>query len=177
MLKFTSSFFILAALITAGCSTTESNVKTVEKVEINKFMGDWYVLAGRFTFLEKDVHNGLETYTWNQDKERIDIAFTYNKGSFTGTKKSIPQKGWIYNQTTKAHWKVSPFWPLKLDYLIVALDKDYQWTAIGVPNQKYLWIMSRDWKDPKPTIEKAVKELTSQGYDAKNLVYVPHQWP
>jgi apolipoprotein D and lipocalin family protein len=150
---------------------------TVENVDINQFMGSWYVLAGRFTFLEKDVHNGLEKYTWNTEKDRIDVDFTYNKGSLTGPQKSIPQKAWIYNQSTKAHWKVSPLWPFKFDYLVVALDKNYQWTAIGVPDQKYLWIMARDWKNPESTIQEAIKQLDKVGYDTKNLIRVPQQWP
>jgi apolipoprotein D and lipocalin family protein len=169
------SFVFLLGVV--GCSTTGSKLKTVESVDINKFMGDWYVLAGRFTFLEKDVHNGFERYTWNKEEERIDVDFTFHKGAITGPKKSLPQKAWIYNQETKAHWKVSPLWPFKFDYLIVALDNDYRWTAIGVPDQKYLWIMARDWKNPGPVIEKVVRELEKRGYDAKNLVEVPQLWP
>ena len=154
-----------------------TSVKTVDKLDVNQFMGDWYVLAGRFTFLERDVHNGLERYTWNQEKERIDVDFTFREGSFSGPKRAIPQTAWIYNQESKAHWKVSPLWPFKFDYLVVALDKNYAWTAIGVPNQKYLWIMARSWKNPESTIEKATKELKKNGYDTSNLVLVPHQWP
>jgi apolipoprotein D and lipocalin family protein len=172
-------FILVLTLVflTAGCSTTGSAVKTVDKVEISRFMGDWYVLAGRFTFLEKDVHNGLERYTWNEDKNRIDVDFTYNKGSLSGPKKSIPQTAWIFNQETKSHWKVSPMWPLKFDYLIVALDENYRWTAIGVPDQKYLWIMARDWRNPESTIAEAVRHLKDSGYNTENLVRVPHQWP
>ncbi len=166
-------FLILAAI---GCSTMVGNVKTVESVDINKFMGDWYVLAGRFTFLEKDVHNGLESYTWNKENDRIDVDFTYNKGALNGPKKSLPQKAWIYNHSTNAHWKVSPLWPFKFDYLIVALDENYRWTAIGVPDQKYLWIMARDWKNPESTIEEAITHLNRIGYDTKNFVRVPQQW-
>ena len=140
-------------------------------------MGDWYVLAGRFTFLEKNVHNGLERYTWNEAKQRVDIDFTYNKGALNGPKKSIPQKGWIFDKATNAHWKVSPLWPFKFDYLIVALAEDYSWTAIGVPDQKLLWIMARDWKNPEPTILEALKALDAQGYNTKDIVRVPHQWP
>jgi apolipoprotein D and lipocalin family protein len=162
---------------TIACTTTGNNVKTVENVDIQKFMGDWYVLAGRFTFLEKEVHNGLERYTWNEKENRIDVDFTYNKGSFTGPQKSIPQKAWIYNQETKAHWKVSPLWPLKFDYLIVALDENYRWTAIGVPDQKYLWIMARDWKNPEPIVAEATARLNQIGYDTKNMVLVPQQRP
>jgi len=146
-------------------------------VEIQKFMGPWYVLAGRFTMFEKDVHNALETYTWNEKENQIDIGFTYNKGSLEGEIKSIPQTGWIENTTTNAHWKVRPLWPLKLDYLIVDLADDYSWTAIGVPDQDYLWIMARDWKNPEPIIAEAVKRLQAKGYRADNLVRVPHQWP
>jgi apolipoprotein D and lipocalin family protein len=172
-------FFIHLILFlgTIVCTTTGNNVKTVENVDIQKFMGDWYVLAGRFTFLEKEVHNGLERYTWNEKENRIDVDFTYNKGSFTGPQKSIPQKAWIYNQETKAHWKVSPLWPLKFDYLIVALDENYRWTAIGVPDQKYLWIMARDWKNPEPIVAEATARLNQIGYDTKNMVLVPQQRP
>lgn len=152
-------------------------MNTVDKVDLQKFMGDWYVLAGRFTFLEVDVHNGLERYTWNESEKRIDIDFTYNKGSLTGPQKSIPQKGWVYNQDSSAHWKVSPMWPFKFSYLVVALDESYRWTAVGVPDQKYLWIMARDWRDPEPIISEAIRQLEAKGYDAKNLVRVPQQWP
>jgi len=171
------SIFVLTLIFLSSlsCTTTGNKMITVSNVNIDKFMGNWYVLAGRFTFLEVDVHNGLETYTWNKEEQRIDVGFTFNKGSFSGPIKSIPQKAWIFNKNTNAHWKVSPFWPLKFDYLIVALDENYEWTAIGVPDQKYLWIMARDWKNPELIIEKAITQLKSQGYNTDNLIRVPHK--
>lgn len=156
-------------------SKDELKKMTVPQVDIPRFMGKWYVLAGRFTFLEKEVHNALEVYTWNEEKQRIDIAFHYNRGSFTGPVKSIPQKGWIYNTETNSHWKVSPFWPIKADYLVVALAEDYSWTAIGVPNQNYLWIMARTPDNPEPKIAAAVEALKKIGYKHDQLVFVPHQ--
>ena len=152
-------------------------MNTVESVDIDRFMGKWYVLAGRFTFTEVEVHNGQESYTWNSEKQRIDVNFTYNQSGFDGPLLSIPQKAWIYDEKTKAHWKVSPFWPLKFNYLIVELDQDYKWTAIGVPDQKYLWIMARDWKNPTATIKIATERLRKKGYDVENLVLVPQRWP
>lgn len=139
-------------------------------------MGKWYVLAGRFTFLEKQVHNGLEVYTWNESQQRIDVTFDYRQGSFNGPKKSLPQKAWVANPRTNAHWKVSPLWPLRFDYLVIALDPDYQWTAIGVPNQKYLWIMARDWKNPQEIIPQVIEQLKKVGYSSQDLELVPHQW-
>ena len=148
--------------------------KTVDYVDIERFMGDWYVVAGRFTVLERNVYNAVESYKWNAKSQRIDIGFTYNKGSLTGPVKSIPQRGWIHNSETNAHWKVSPIWPLKLDYLIIGLADDYEWTVIGVPNEKYVWIMSRNPHLPKATIQSIIDELNANGYNTKRIIYVEH---
>ncbi len=147
--------------------------KTVSHVDRNKFMGDWYVMAGRFTPLETDVYNSIETYSWNEKEKRIDIDFRYNKGGFKGPLKKLPQKAWIVSKNN-ARWKVQPFWPLKFDYLVIGLSDDYRWTAISVPNKKYLWIMSKDPRVSKEEIQGVLKTLESEGYDTSAIVYVPH---
>ena len=162
------------SLLISSCSTPRF-MDTATDVKLKNFMGSWYVLAGRFTFLEKDVFNAVEQYTWNEDEKRIDVSFNYNKGSFDGIKKSIPQKAWVENHTTNAYWKVSPLWPLKFDYLIVDVAEDYSWTAVGTPNQKYLWIMARDPKKAQEVIAEVVQRLNKKGYDATIETVVPHQ--
>ena len=51
---------LIALIPLMGCTSTGEKMKVVDQVEISRFMVPWYVLAGRFTFLEKDVHNALE---------------------------------------------------------------------------------------------------------------------
>lgn len=162
------------SLLISSCGTTRY-MNTATDVKLNNFMGSWYVLAGRFTFLETDVYNAVETYVWNDKEERIDVSFTYNKGSFDGDVKSIPQKAWVEDHVTNAHWKVSPFWPLKFDYLILDVAEDYSWTAIGTPSQKYLWIMARDFRNAQTVIDKVVKRLSQKGYDTVIETTVPHR--
>ena len=168
------SIFLLYFL-TSGCATVDYT-KTVDKIDIHRFMGDWYVVAGRTTFLEKNAFNSLEQYSWNVAKNRIDIKFTFNKGSFTGNKKIIGQKAWIENQTTKAHWKVQPFWPLKLDYLVLALDPDYKWTIIGVPSQSYVWIMTRESNPPEALIASLIKKVSLIDYADHDIKIIPQKW-
>lgn len=148
--------------------------KTVDHVDRDKFMGTWYVQAGRFTALEKDPFNAKETYSWNEKKNQIDIDFSFNKGSLKGPVKEIPQTAWIENKNSNAYWKVRPFWPLKFDYLIIALDPDYQWTAIGVPNQAYLWIMSRKPQFSKEQVLEIITKLKRSGYKTEDIQYVQH---
>lgn len=166
---------ILAAVMSTSCATTEFS-KTVDYVDINRFMTKWYVIAGRLTFMESGAHNAVEVYTWNNEEDRIDIDFTLIKDSFEGKKKSIPQKGWIENTQTNAHWKVSPFWPLKFNYLVIDLAEDYSWTVIGVPGQEWIWIMSADWKMNDETLNMIIKRVSEMGYSVENIKRVPQQW-
>ncbi len=159
--------------ILMGCSSMNYQ-KTVENVDIQRYMGKWYVIAGRFTMFEKGVHNGVELYTWNEEKKRIDIQFTYNKDSLDGKVKSIPQKGWVMNNQTGAHWEISPMWPFRFTYLIIDLADDYSWTVIGVPSGNYLWIMARDKSLSKSKIQTILDRLKGNGYPIKNITYVPH---
>lgn len=149
--------------------------KTVDHVDRDKFMGNWYVMAGRFTALESDVYNSIESYSWNEKEKRIDIDFRFNKGGFDGPLKKYPQKAWIESENN-ARWKVQPFWPLKFDYLVIGLAQDYRWTVIGVPNQKYLWIMSKDPTFTKSETEQVLEMVKKSGYDTSDIVFVPHKY-
>lgn len=171
---FSVVFFSLLVTLSMMNPTYARYDKTVSYVDRDRFMGNWYVQAGRFTALEKNVFNSVERYSWNSKNNRIDIDFSYNKGSLDGPKKSIPQKAWIVDTNTNATWKVSPFWPIKFDYLVIALDENYEWTAIGVPSEAYLWIMSRSPKFSKAKVDEILKSLASEGYDTEKIVFVEH---
>jgi len=126
--------------------------------------------------MESGAHNAVEIYTWNKKEDRIDIDFTLIKDSFEGKKKSIPQKGWIQNSQTNAHWKVSPFWPLKFNYLVIALADDYSWSVIGVPGQEWIWIMATDWKMDDEKLNMIIKRVADMGYSVDAIKRVPQKW-
>ena len=52
----------IVALVIAGCATRGPEMEVVDYVDIERFMGDWYVIANIPTFLEKGAHNAVETY-------------------------------------------------------------------------------------------------------------------
>ena len=165
---------IFLTLFITSC-TSQKYLKTVESVDLEKFMGQWFVISSRPTFLEKDATNAIEIYTWNERKKLIEIDFQFNHKSFDGKLKKIPQTATLFNEKTKAHWKISPFWPLKFDYLILAVDPKYQWCVVGVPSQDYLWIMARSSQMSDEQLHNIIKLIEDQNYDVKNLVKVPQQ--
>ena len=150
--------------------------RTVEKVDLERFMGQWYVIASRPTRFEKGAHNAIEIYTWNDEKNRIDIDFTFNKNSFDGKLKSMPQKAFIENWETGAHWKVNPFLWFKFDYLVIGLADDYSWTVIGVPDQKWVWVMARDYNMSEEQLADISAAMEATGYDMSGMNRIPHQY-
>jgi apolipoprotein D and lipocalin family protein len=165
---------IVLSLFFVACSSTKDYDRTVTYVERDKFMGDWYIIAGRFINPEEKVFNATESYAWNGKEKRIDVTYRYNLGSLNGEKKEIKQKAWIQTPDN-AYWKIQMTWPFKRDFLIIGLAANYRWTAVGTPDQKNLWIMCRDTHFTQTEVEFVLNQLKKKGYDTSNVVYVPHE--
>jgi apolipoprotein D and lipocalin family protein len=164
----------LSLLLTA-CSSGGTPLTAMDRtLDLPKFMGRWYVIANIPTYFEKGAHNAVEIYTWNHEKNRIDIDFTFNHGSLDGPVKKIPQKGWVYNESTKAEWRVQPLWPFKLAYLVLDVAPDYSDTIIGVPSRKYVWIMAREPSLKPERYAELVNKVKELGYDPALLQLIPH---
>lgn len=74
-----------------------------------------------------------------------------------------------------ARLRVSFFWPFSAPYWIIALDDDYQYAMVGLPNRRYLWILSRT-PEMKPETFKKLKEIArKQGFEVDRLILTPHE--
>ncbi len=57
---------VAITLVMASCSSQKS-MPAVDYVDLERFMGDWYVIANIPTFLEKDAYNPVESYRLDSD--------------------------------------------------------------------------------------------------------------
>lgn len=156
---------------------SSEKLPTVSSVDISKYMGDWYVIANMPLPLEGDLVNSIESYTWNEKENRIDVNYRGYKKTPQGELKEYPQKAFIHNKQTNAEWRVQFFWPLKFPYLILELAPDYSYTIVGVPNRKYVWIMARKPSMDDATYAKMIEKLVSLGYDTSKVQKVLQSWP
>lgn len=164
------------ALLLTGCETMKSPpIHTVDQVDLQRFMGPWYVLASIPTFLEKDAYNAVEAYTRNDDGT-VAVNFSFHKGSFDGPLKTMHPKGFIQD-STNAVWGMQFLWPIKAEYRICYLDSDYSTVIIGRTSRDYVWIMSRKPQVSAAAYEQLVARVGELGYDVAKLHKVPQQWP
>jgi apolipoprotein D and lipocalin family protein len=167
-----------------GNSSSASSLPALQvaaKCDTASFMGTWFVIGVKPTVFEKTCSNAVEKYSFLTEKKNdIDIDFKYNnKDPISSPLKSLPQKGWVQgsNKNNSAEWTVSPFWPIKMPYLILEVDDEYSYTVIGYPSRDYCWIMSRKPVMPAKTYEMLKKKLVEKHqYNLDGLRDVPQVW-
>jgi len=161
------------SLLLAGCSNMEP-LRTVEHVDIERFMGDWYVIANIPTAIEKGAHNAIENYRLDDDGT-IATTFTFHDGSFGGELKTYKPRGFLRDESN-AIWGMQFVWPIKADYRIIYLDEDYSVTVIGRNKRDYVWIMAREPAIRAPEYAQILSMLESAGYDPGEIQLVPQKW-
>jgi apolipoprotein D and lipocalin family protein len=170
MIRILVIIIILSLL--SGCTKYH---KTVDNVELDKFMGSWYVIAILPNMIEKNAVNGIESYTLNPDGT-IGITYKFREGSKDGKEKVMTPKAKVFNKETKAEWRVQFFPLLWYPYLIIDLADDYQYTVIGVPNHKYVWIMSRTPTMSDSCYTNILSKLHTEGYQTQKIIKMPQIW-
>ena len=166
-------------IIIKGCISSDKGVQpkmdTVNYVDLERFMGDWYVIANIPTILEKRATNATESYKLDKDGS-IKTTFTYYKDSPEGEKVVTNPRGFVVDTTTNAEWRMRFFRLLNFPFYIIHLDEDYTNTVIGMPSRKYVWIMSRLPYMEETTYSSILLELAKIGYDTSLIQRVMQDW-
>jgi apolipoprotein D and lipocalin family protein len=162
--------FIIFASFIKGADT----MKTVESVDLERFMGKWFVIALVPNMIEKGATNSSDTYVLNKDGT-IDITYDAIKD---GKQRQIKQKGTVVNKTSNAEWTIQmrkPFVPfMKFPFKIVYVDKNYEFMAVGYPKNSMGWIMGRSTKVSDEDYKKIMSALVELGYTDEQFELVKH---
>ena len=154
--------------------STES-MNTVSYVDLNRFMGDWYVIACIPTLIERESYNAVESYRLDEDGT-IATTFTFLKGGFDGRRKTYHPRGFVLDKQTNARWGMQFIWPIKADFRIVYLDQRYSQTIIAREKRDFVWLMARKPEMADSDYEEHMRRIMNLGYDIKEIRKVPQRW-
>ncbi len=164
----------LAALlfgVLSGCRDLPPLV-IEESVDLERFMGDWYVIASIPTFLEKEAWHAVESYRLDE-QGRVQTTFRFRKGGPEGPEKVYHPKAVIRDTESNAVWGMRFIWPFRADFRIAWLDETYSTTIIAREKRDYVWIMAREPVLSAPVYEMLVDKVRAMGYDTNLLRKVP----
>lgn len=176
MFKILTSYIFLSFIFPLEHSFASSEKiwgSVVKDFDLKRYMGKWYVIAHKPTFMEKGAYASTETYILRDDG-RLDIDYRHHQDSLSGRERKIPQIGEVAGSPKDGHLKVKfPYVPVKFDYLITEVAPDYSHVVVTVPNGEYLWVMARTPVIDSKVYEGIIAGIKKLDIDLSNLRKVP----
>jgi apolipoprotein D and lipocalin family protein len=153
-----------------------AELKTVENVDVKRYMGTWFEIAKFPQRFEKGLVGITANYTLLPNG-KVRVINSGHKVDFNGKLKTIEGKAWVVDTVTNAKLKVSFFWPFAANYWILELGKDYEYSVVGEESRKYLWILSRTPQMEDAIYNEMLKRLQQKGFDVTKLEKIPQRAP
>jgi apolipoprotein D and lipocalin family protein len=180
-MKITFLMMASLALLLTSCAISNDDsrlgMRAVPQVDLNRYMGDWYVISNIPNRAENDCYDSIEKYRLREDG-RIDNQFECRDGSFDKPlERRLDTIATIYDKTSNAEWRVKIFKVVQAKYLVIDLDPEYRWAVVGHPSRDYGWVLARDKSLSEETYSSILERLRGQGYDVSRFVKIPQQIP
>ena len=151
-----------------------AELKTVEHVDVKRYMGTWYEIAKFPQRFQKGLVGVTATYS-PLPNGKVRVINSGYKEDFNGKLKTAKGKAWVVDTATNAKLKVSFFWPFSGNYWILELGKDYEYAVIGEESHNYLWILSRTPRMDKAVYNELLKRVQEKGFDISKLETTPQK--
>ncbi len=162
--------------LTNGCALNDAPLPTAENVNIDLFMGRWYVHGYTPIIVDKNAHNAIEHYRLDSDK-KIQTTYQFRDGGFDGEIKTFTPVGWVDDKVdSNAEWRMQFIWPFTANYIILHVDDDYSETIVAHPSRNYAWVMLRSDTVSDADYDRLLTKLKVAGYDTGIMQKLPHDW-
>jgi apolipoprotein D and lipocalin family protein len=153
---------------------TMSELKTVEHVDVARYMGTWYEIAKYPQRFERGLVGVTAKYALLPNG-KVQVINGGYAGDFGGRYRSAKGKAWVVDKGSNAKLKVSFFWPFAADYWILELGKDYEYSVVGDGSRKYLWILSRTPHMEEDVYNDLLRRIREKGFDISRLEKNPQK--
>jgi apolipoprotein D and lipocalin family protein len=155
----------LAPLLLTACATQLPPPTTVASVDLARYAGAWHEIESFPNWFQSGCAGTKANYTPQADGTIKVVNTCERRGqasSIEGTARVVPG-------SNNSKLKVRFFGPFEGDYWILDLDPDYRWAAVGAPNRRYLWILSRNPQIDPALLGRIRARLAAQGFDVSRL--------
>jgi apolipoprotein D and lipocalin family protein len=169
-----------AVLLGLGATTMayaqKQSLPTVEKVELDRYLGIWYEVARKPLYFQNKCNRDVTaTYTLNENGNIVVDNRCIKKD---GEQTQSGGEAFVQNPPQNTKLKVS-FLPDFIrwipvgrgDYWVLKLDENYQTVLVGEPKRKYMWILSRDPQLDKNVVNEYLQYAQSVGYDLSDVIH------
>lgn len=174
MLRMAVLGLLLSAL--AACATAKPALPAPVSLDLQRFMGDWYVIGFIPLFPERHAHNGVESYRLSAAGE-IEVAYRFRNGRFNAPLKTYRPSATVVKHTANTQWKMQFLWPFNADFRVAYVSDDYSVSIVARAARDYVWLMAREPTLPEARYQALLTRIAAMGYDMAAFKRQPQQWP
>lgn len=162
--------FVLFLFVSLLLTHKSLAVQTVEKVELERYMGRWFEIASIPVFFQRNCARNVTAEYELLDNGKVKVVNSCEKEN--GEYEVANGVARVRNKSTNAELGVcfAPFCSqlsfLEGQYKILALDQDYQYALVGEDKTKYGWILARTPFLSLDVLSNLEREIRRQGYDS-----------
>lgn len=181
--KYRHSLIATAVVMMAVAIAIEAKRKSdtqpltvVPSVDLQRYAGQWYEI-GRLPnrFQRNCVSDTSATYTLLSEGKIKVLNRCLESNGKVNQAEGVARLASTSGPTSKLEVRFAPsylsFLPFVWgDYQIIALGENYEYSLVGEPGRKYLWILSRTPQMDEATYQALLKQAQSQGFDTSKMM-------
>lgn len=168
---------IAAALSLCSCSSASSQhppLKTAASVDAGRYAGTWYEQFRLPTPFQDDQGTAQADYKVQPDGSlgvvNTETLPSGKRSTARGTATAVPGSN---NTRFRVKFEgLASLFPAEEEgnYWIIRLAPDYSAALVGTPDRRFLWLLTREKKASKHTLETYAEEARQQGFNISKLI-------
>lgn len=134
-------------------------------VDLDRYLGRWYELGRIENRFERGCEGVTADYTARPDG-LVEVVNACHEETPEGLRRLARGRAKVVPGSRNAKLRVSFFGPLFLGkYWILDHDDGYQWSIVGEPSGRFLWILSRDPAPGQDVYQDLLSRAGALGYN------------
>lgn len=166
-------FIVVFAMLAAGCAQNpvyrqSSAPLTVASIDQQRYLGLWHEQARLPNSFEEGCQRATAEYAAREDGL---ISVVNTCIDERGEQRVARGRARPVGEGDEGKLEVSFFGPFWADYWVLQRGENYEWSIVGEPEGRYLWLLTRDQTitpQQRAAFEQRLEEL---GYRPNDLVW------
>ncbi len=158
----------------AQVSTSPEPLKTIERIDVSRYLGAWYEIAKYPNRFQKQCVADTQALYRQRDDGQLDVVNRCRQANGVMTEAVGRARQVGAADSPKLQVRFAPAWLSWLpmvwgNYWVIDLDPAYQLVAVSEPKREFLWILSRTPAVDAAAYQALLGRLKDKGFDLGKL--------
>lgn len=169
---------VSTALLLSACATTPSHLPTQANVDLNAYAGVWHEQARLPNRFQRDCVGDVQAeYTVKAEGvlQVVNQCRTQDGGTKAAEGEGRLSPAAEPRDPAKLEVRFAPKWTSWLpmvwgDYWIIRLAENDQYSLVGTPDRKYLWVLSREVEADQQVVSELLAYAGTLGFKVDEVI-------